>query len=93
MPRTTLAEIADRTKISMFFLKAIEDGDFDKLPGGIFDRSYIRQYAEAAGLDPEIIMERYREFLERRERAAQPAEPSRRSGTGSSIRELFSWGT
>jgi cytoskeletal protein RodZ len=43
----TLEQIADTTKISMRFLRAIEDGEFEKLPGGIFNTSYIRQYAKA----------------------------------------------
>lgn len=43
----TLEQIADVTKISIRFLRAIEDEEFDKLPGGIFNTSYIRQYARA----------------------------------------------
>jgi transcriptional regulator with XRE-family HTH domain len=43
----SLEQIADATKISMRFLRAIEDEEFEKLPGGIFNTSYIRQYARA----------------------------------------------
>lgn len=92
MPMLTMSEIAERTRISKFFLTAIENGEFDKLPGGLFDRSFIRQYAEAAGLDAESILERYHEFHARLERATPPAEP-RRTGAVASIRTLFSWGT
>lgn len=56
----TLREIADRTKISLRFLKAIEDGDFKTLPGGIYDRSYIRQYANAVGVEDTALLEYYR---------------------------------
>jgi cytoskeletal protein RodZ len=91
MAAVTLEQIAERTKISMFFLIAIENEDFGKLPGGIFDRSYIRQYAEAAGLDAEQILQRYRLYQARRERAANPGEPG--NGPSSPIRTLFSWGT
>lgn len=93
MAAVMLEQIAERTKISVFFLTAIENEDFGKLPGGIFDRSYIRQYAEAAGLDAEAILERYRLYQARRERAANPTEPRDGSRTSSSIRTLFSWGT
>ena len=41
----TLEQIAERTKISMRFLRAIEEGEYVKLPGGIFATSYLRQYA------------------------------------------------
>src|SRR5580700_8150265 len=41
----TLDQIADATKISVRLLTAIEQGEFQKLPGGIYDTNYIRQYA------------------------------------------------
>ncbi len=47
----SLEQIAERTKISSRFLRAIEAEDFGKLPGGIFSTSYIRQYASAIGYD------------------------------------------
>ena len=47
----SLEEIAETTKISMRFLRAIEDEEFEKLPGGIFRTSYLRQYATAIGLE------------------------------------------
>ena len=43
----SIQQISDRTKISIRYLKAIEAGDFGKLPAGIYGRSYIRQYANA----------------------------------------------
>ena len=57
----SLQQIADTTKISIRFLRAIEAEEFAVLPGGIIGRSYIRQYAEAAGCDAETLLERYRE--------------------------------
>jgi len=45
----TLEQIAESTKISIYFLRAIENEQFHLLPGGIFTTSYLRQYAEAAG--------------------------------------------
>ncbi len=56
----SLHEIADSTKISVRFLQAIEDGDFKTLPGGIYDRSYIRQYANAVGVADTVLLEYYR---------------------------------
>ena len=47
----SLEQIADRTKISLRFLRAIEAEEFDKLPGGIFSTSYLRQYAVSIGYD------------------------------------------
>jgi len=45
----TLEQIAETTKISIYFLRAIENQQFHLLPGGIFTTSYLRQYAESAG--------------------------------------------
>ena len=43
----TLEQIADRTKISMRYLRAIEEGRLAVLPGGVYTANYLRQYAEA----------------------------------------------
>jgi len=48
-----LREVAEATKISVRFLQAIETGRIDILPGGIFPRAFVRQYAAYLGLDPE----------------------------------------
>ena len=53
----TLDEIAAKTKISLRFLKAIEAGEYEKLPGGIFTTSYLRQYAAAIGYDEGTLLE------------------------------------
>jgi cytoskeleton protein RodZ len=47
----SLNQIATATKISVRSLQAIEEGDFRKLPGGIYNTSYIRQYARAIDVD------------------------------------------
>lgn len=53
----SLEQIADRTKISLRFLRAIEAEEFEKLPGGIFSTSYLRQYAAVIGYDEaELLM-------------------------------------
>ncbi len=55
----SLETIADSTKISIRFLRAIEDEEFDKLPGGIFNTSYLRQYAAAVGFDESKLLNHY----------------------------------
>ncbi|MCS6953168.1 MAG: helix-turn-helix transcriptional regulator [Bryobacterales bacterium] len=56
----TLDSIAQMTKISKRFLEAIEAGEFAKLPGGIFNTSYIRQYARAIEYDEIELVQKYR---------------------------------
>ena len=55
----SLEDIAATTKISVRFLKAIEAGEYEKLPGGIFTTSYLRQYAAAIGYDEAALLEHY----------------------------------
>lgn len=49
----TLREIAEGTKISVRFLQALEEDRVEVLPGGIFPRAFVRQYALFLGLDPD----------------------------------------
>ena len=55
----SLAQIAESTKISVRSLEAIERGEFSKLPGGIYDTSYIRQYARAIDYDESALLSYY----------------------------------
>ncbi len=49
----SLREIADGTKISLRFLQALEEDRVDVLPGGLFPRAFVKQYALFLGLDPD----------------------------------------
>jgi cytoskeletal protein RodZ len=57
----TLGQIADTTKIGVRYLAIIEAGQFAKLPGGIYNTSYIRQYARAIGFPEDDLLSVYRE--------------------------------
>jgi len=63
----SLNQIAVETRISTRFLLAIENEDFRRLPGGIFNRGFIRAYAERVGLNPDQALADY-------ERLAQNSE-------------------
>ncbi len=56
-----LLTIAERTKIKLSLLEALERDDVSHWPSGIFRRSFFRAYAQAIGLDPDAAL---REFLE-----------------------------
>jgi len=55
----SLEQISQSTKISVRSLQAIEEGEFKKLPGGIYNTSYIRQYARAIEFDESEILSYY----------------------------------
>lgn len=47
----TLAALATTTKISVRYLNALESEQFDRLPGGVFNRGFVRSIARSLGLD------------------------------------------
>jgi cytoskeleton protein RodZ len=57
--KVSLHAIAEKTNISVRFLDAIEKNQFDKLPGGIFTRGFIRSYAAQVGLDPDSTVAQF----------------------------------
>jgi cytoskeletal protein RodZ len=57
----SLESIAESTKLSIRQLDAIEAGDFKRLPGGIYNTNYIRQYARAIGFDETDLLAYYYE--------------------------------
>ena len=61
-----LREISEQTRISMRYLEAIEADDYKRLPGGIFNRSFIRAYAKFIGFDEHAALEDYSRTLRER---------------------------
>jgi cytoskeletal protein RodZ len=59
--RITLQTVAAQTKVSAGFYKALENGECDRWPGGIYSRGFVRAYASAVGLDPEETVARFAE--------------------------------
>jgi cytoskeletal protein RodZ len=82
----SLEQISDRTKISTRFLRAIETEEFEKLPGGVFNTSYIRQYASAIGIAQEELLEKYAAFEDSRQRADQNEQAQCEARRGWSLR-------
>lgn len=56
----SLEDIQEKTRILKGHLIAIENGQFDKLPSPYYARKYLRQYAEAVGLEPQHILRKFR---------------------------------
>ena len=55
----TLDAISSTTKISNRMLRALEDEHFDQLPGGVFNKGFVRAYARQVGLDEEEAVADY----------------------------------
>jgi cytoskeleton protein RodZ len=61
-----LRDISEQTRISMRYLEAIEADDYRRLPGGIFNRSFIRAYAKHIGYDEQQALEEYSTMMHER---------------------------
>jgi transcriptional regulator with XRE-family HTH domain len=55
----TLEEVTQATRIGSRFLEALENEEWDKLPGGVFNRGFVRSIAHYLGLDEEAFLAEY----------------------------------
>jgi hypothetical protein len=69
----SLDQISSETRIGIRFLQAIENEDFNLLPGGIFNRGFIRSFAEHVGIDAEQALVEYERLVGRREPVEESA--------------------
>ena len=65
--RIDMTEVEAATKIRAKYLRAMENEEFDLLPGSTFAKSFLRTYAEALGLDSHRLVEEYRSQYEPRD--------------------------
>jgi hypothetical protein len=59
-----LSTVEEATRIRPRFLRAIENEEWDVLPGGVYTRSFVRTYAAYLGLDGDRLAEDYRREVE-----------------------------
>ena len=85
MREIDLHEIAERTKISLRYLQAMEQDRFELLPAPVFARGFLREYAKYVGLSPDEVVNYYLSALGAEEQEAGEREPApvRRSGAAS----------
>src|SRR5439155_13133190 len=78
-----ISEIEARTKIRAKYLRALENEEWDLLPGPTYVKSFLRTYAEALGLDARMVLEEYKLRHERlSDIELQPIVPPGRRGSG-----------
>ena len=57
--KISLREIAESTKINVRYLDALENNDFKRLPGGVFNKGFVRAFAQHIGVDEEAMVNAY----------------------------------
>ena len=61
----TLSEVAEQTRISSLYLESIENDDYRILPGGIFNKGFVKSYAKLVGLNEQEALSDYAEITGR----------------------------
>ena len=67
----SLREISEATKINLRYLEALERDDFRHLPGGVFNKGFVRAFAQFIGIDADAMVTAYLD--EERSQSGAPA--------------------
>jgi cytoskeleton protein RodZ len=86
-----LGQIAQELRISARFLSAIEADELDKLPGGIFTKSFTMQYARLLGLDEERIAGELQRTLDPPREQPAPVEAARPADSAIRVPRVEEW--
>ena len=70
-----LRDAAQQTRININYLKAIEDEDFSKLPGEVFVKGFLKNYARFLHLPEDEVVKRYGEFVKPQQTITPTAVP------------------
>ena len=94
----SLDDASNVTKIGARMLQAIEEEQFDQLPGGVFNKGFIRAYAKYLGINDQEAVTEYLDCLSQEQVRAQavwepqsrPATPPKRPVTAANVRPVKS---
>jgi cytoskeletal protein RodZ len=78
----SLREIADATKINIRYLEALEQNRFEILPGGVFNKGFIRAYARFIGANGDTFVDSYLQEMAARHGSSTGSMPVASTGSG-----------
>lgn len=55
----SISEVSEQTRIASLYLESIENDDYKPLPGGIFNKGFVKSYAKFIGIDEQEAMQDY----------------------------------
>ncbi|HTR90083.1 MAG TPA: helix-turn-helix domain-containing protein [Solirubrobacteraceae bacterium] len=84
--RIDVSEIEATTKIRAKYLRALENEEWDLLPGPTFVKSFLRTYGDALGLDGKGLVEEYRKSAEPPSEPLEPIGAASRQGRNRGVR-------
>lgn len=59
----SISQVAEQTRISALYLKSIEEDDYKILPGGIFNKGFVKSFAKTVGVDEQEALQDYAELI------------------------------
>jgi cytoskeleton protein RodZ len=67
----SISEVAEQTRISAMYLELIENDDYRTLPGGIFNKGFVKSYAKYVGLDEQEALQDYARIVAAEQETAE----------------------
>lgn len=67
----SLTEVAEQTRISPHYIESIERDDYKPLPGGIFNKGFIKSFAKYVGIDEQEALQDYSRAIAANENTAE----------------------
>src|SRR5215218_8055341 len=71
----SISEVAEQTRISPMYLESIENDNYKPLPGGIFNKGFVRSYAKYVGIDEHEALQDYARLIAANEQAVEEEQP------------------
>jgi len=71
----TISEVAEQTRISALYLQAIEKDDYRTLPGGIFNKGFVKSFAKYVGVDEHEALQDYARIISKQESLESESDP------------------
>lgn len=59
----SISEVAEQTRISPHYLDSIENDDYRTLPGGIFNKGFVKSFAKAVGINEQEALQEYSRII------------------------------
>jgi cytoskeletal protein RodZ len=71
----SISEVAEQTRISPMYLELIENDNYKPLPGGIFNKGFVKAYAKYVGIDEQEALQDYARLITQNDENPEDSQP------------------